>query len=310
MNFPLIANNSTRDSFLNSYKSGRLPHAIIIEGESGSGKTEFAKYIAKTVLCESEEKPCGVCKSCNLAEVGTHLDLYTVSPEDSKKNIKVDQIRDLILRAYQKPGISNTNVFIIDRAETLNASAQNAILKVLEEPPTNSIFIFLSNSITNLLPTVISRCIVYSLVVPEISETAEYLQNKNLCDKETAERVAKEAAGNIKVALSLLNNGKSSDITAIAEKYLKAIFKSDLYSLLTIPNDLGANRALTEEFITELKNVMLSQLKANLGDSSKTKTLLKLIDITDSLFDPLKTNIQLSLLFSHMAYSFYELINS
>ncbi len=309
MNFPLIANNSVKDSFLNSYKANRIPHAIIIEGESGSGKTEFAKFIAKTVFCESDNKPCGVCKSCNLAEVGTHMDLYTVAPEESKKNIRVDQIRDLVFRAYQKPQVSDTNVFIIDRAETLNAAAQNALLKVIEEPPSNSIFIFLSNSITNLLPTVISRCIVYSLVVPEAEQTAEYLIGKNLCDAATAQKVAKEAAGNIKVALSLLNKGKTDDIAAIAEKYLNAVFARDLYSLLIIPNGLSNNRAAVQDFFTELKNIMLSSLKANLGDSKKTKTLLKLIDITDSLFEPLKTNINIPLLFSYAAYSYFDCVS-
>ncbi len=307
MNFPLIANNTARDSFLNSYKSGRMPHAIIIEGESGSGKTEFAKFIAKTVFCESENKPCGVCKSCNLAEVGTHLDLHIVTPEETKKNIKVDQIRDLIFRAYQKPGVSNTNLFIIDRAETLNASAQNAILKVLEEPPTSSIFIFLTTSITNLLPTVISRCIVYSLNIPTANETAELLKTKNLCDSETAYQVAKEAGGNVKTALLLLEKGKSDGITALAEEYFNAILKRNLYSLLLIPNGISGNRALTEEFITELKNIMLGKLKTNIHDKKQTKMLLQLIKITDSLFESLNTNVHISLLFSHMAYSYVEI---
>ena len=306
MMFPLVGNEKIKNALLSAIDSKRVPHAIIIEGESGLGKTTLAKFIAKAVLCLEENVPCNNCKQCHLVDVGSHPDLYCVEPEPKKKNITVDQIRELRIRAYQKPQMSESSVFLIDRAETLNAQSQNTLLKVLEEPPGNAVFVFLCNNVSSLLATVISRCIVYSLsdVTPKIA--AEYLQSNCSADSEEIKRAVSLANGNIGRALKLFSKDENDTIRQTAETYAKAVFKRDIYEMLKITTQFEKDRVNADRFIYELKYVFSKTLKEELSDKAKTKYIVKLIDITDSLLLPLKTNINLPLLFTNAAYSYYD----
>ncbi len=306
MIFPLVGNENVKTAVLSAVASKRIPHAIIIEGESGLGKSTLASFIAKAALCLSENAPCNNCKQCHLAEVGSHPDLYCVEPEPKKKNITVDQIRELRIRAYQKPQMSETCVFLIDRAETLNPQSQNTLLKVLEEPPGNAVFIFLCNNVSSLLDTVISRCIVYSLSALSVKDASDYLQNIHGTDAEEAQKAASLANGNIGYALKLLSKDENDTIRQTAEGYVNAVFKRDIYEMLRLSAGFEKDRVNADRFIYELKYIFSKALKTELSDTAKAKYIIKLIDITDSLIPPLKTNINLPLLFTSAAYRYYD----
>lgn len=146
----------------NFIKSHRIPHAILIEGENDKSNLELGLYIATAAVCSNTAAPCGVCKDCHLAEVGSHPDITRVSALDGKKFLSVAQIRELRADAFVKAHSAEKRVFIIEDAHRMNEQAQNALLKVLEEPPQNVVFILLVPSKTMLLDTIISRCVLLS----------------------------------------------------------------------------------------------------------------------------------------------------
>ena len=143
--------------------SRRIPHAIMIEGENATANLELARYIAAAAVCDNDNAPCCVCQNCHLAQINSHPDVAAITPLDGKKFLSVDQIRELRAEAFVKPHQAANRIFIIEDASRMNPQAQNALLKVLEEPPKNVIFILIVPSKTMLLDTIVSRCVLLSL---------------------------------------------------------------------------------------------------------------------------------------------------
>lgn len=164
MIFPLSDDLKVASSVKSFIKSHRIPHAILIEGENDTINLELALYISAAAVCTDEAAPCGVCKECHLAEVGSHPDITRVDTLDGKKFLSVAQIRDVRADAFVKAHSGARRVFIIENAHRMNEQAQNALLKVLEEPPKDVVFILLVPSKTMLLDTIISRCVLLSLL--------------------------------------------------------------------------------------------------------------------------------------------------
>ena len=167
---------------------GRLSHAWLITGPAGSGKHALARALAQALVCTGEERPCGVCPHCTKVEQGIHPDVIAVSPAEGKRDILVDQVRSLRADAYVRPNEAQRKVYLIDPASTLNDSAQNALLKVLEEGPAYAAFLLIAEAAGQLLPTVRSRCEQLSLV-PPVEESAPPSQEAvTLADLLTAGR--------------------------------------------------------------------------------------------------------------------------
>lgn len=143
--------------------AGRLSHAYLLTGPAGSGKHELARTLAAALVCTGAERPCGACPHCKKVLAGIHPDVTTLSPADGKKEIVVEQVRRIRGDAYVRPNEAARKVYLIDPASALNPSAQNALLKVLEEGPPYVAFLLLSESAGSLLPTVRSRCEQLSL---------------------------------------------------------------------------------------------------------------------------------------------------
>ncbi|WP_372965508.1 DNA polymerase III subunit delta' [Marinobacter sp.] len=163
---------------------GRLPHALLVAGERGVGKQDWARAVGGLLLCEApaglnDGSPvaCGHCKQCELMAAGTHPDLRVYRPEKSKM-VRIDQIRALSSFAVGSPQVAHHKVAIVDRADQLNINAANALLKTLEEPQPDVTLILLQESGRPILPTIRSRCQILNLPLPTAEQAGKWLATR------------------------------------------------------------------------------------------------------------------------------------
>lgn len=143
----------------------RFPHAILLEGGNHRELMALAKQIVLTAVCtDAKKKPCTKCSHCKKAKDGNHPDVIAVEEKDKKrKSISVDLMRWVREDAIIKPNEAAKKVYLIPKADTMTREAQNALLKLLEEPPSYAVFILLCSSATAMLSTIRSRTQIYSL---------------------------------------------------------------------------------------------------------------------------------------------------
>ena len=167
---------SARTRITNQFNTQKLPHAFLIEGPEGIGKLGFAVSLAQKFLCVNNEgkEACGHCTPCNLIKADTLSDLQLIQPIDSKQ-IKIDQIRDLIGWTNRTSQLGGLKIAIVNPAHQMNHRSMNALLKCLEEPSPNTLIILLSSQSGKLLPTIRSRCQNEKFVIPDRSQALAWL---------------------------------------------------------------------------------------------------------------------------------------
>ena len=143
-------------NFLTTAETNKLPHAFLINGEAEGSVWRWVKQSQRS-SCSASFKPCQICKSCTLRMASNHPDLKILDRGDDKQ-IKVEKVRDVIEWATKSSVLGGIKLCLICAADDLNVQAQNALLKVLEEPPKGTFFCLVSNRPLSLLPTVRSRC--------------------------------------------------------------------------------------------------------------------------------------------------------
>lgn len=144
--------------FRKYFENNRISHAYILSG-TGTDKDALADAIAAAVVCTGSNPPCGSCRHCRKAFDRIHPDIAIIEPEKDKTEIYVSQIRTLKSEAVVLPNEAERKAYIIRQADTMNPSAQNTLLKLLEEPPSHCCFILTAENSGSLLQTVRSRCI-------------------------------------------------------------------------------------------------------------------------------------------------------
>ena len=158
----------------------RLPHALLVTGERGVGKRQFADRLAGLLICDrplrdqDNAEACGHCKQCELVSAGTHPDIRIYSPEKSRM-IKIDQVRALSGFAVASPQVAERKIAVVDRADQLNINSANALLKTLEEPSEDVVLILLQESGRPILPTIRSRCQTLLVPTPGPDDAARWL---------------------------------------------------------------------------------------------------------------------------------------
>ncbi len=169
-----------------SIQIGRLSHAYLFVGPPHVGKMSLAVNLAQSVNCEAEKVPCGECASCRRIASGKHADVQVISLVSAeKREISIEQIREMQTSASLPPYEGKQKVFIIDRADLLSHEASNCLLKTLEEPLPRVLILLLTAREKLLLPTIISRCLrvelrplPYALVEEELRQHYEISEQK------------------------------------------------------------------------------------------------------------------------------------
>jgi DNA polymerase-3 subunit gamma/tau len=155
----LVGQDAIATTLANALQQQRIAPAYLFSGPRGTGKTSSARILAKSLNCINQDHPtpdpCGVCETCRAITNGSALDFIEI---DAASNTGVDNIRELIDRAQFAPAQCRYKVYVIDECHMLSTAAFNALLKTLEEPPSNVVFVLATTDPQRVLPTIISRC--------------------------------------------------------------------------------------------------------------------------------------------------------
>ena len=174
-----ILHEDIAENLIENIRKKVANQAYIFLGERGVGAKECATLFAAALVCKNGDvAPCGSCNACLMARAESHPDIATIAPLDGKRNITVDQIRGVVTDAYTKPYESEKKVYIIAYGDDMNEQAQNAFLKVLEEPPEYAVFVILAENSEVLLQTIRSRCTVIKFNPVPDAKIREYIKTK------------------------------------------------------------------------------------------------------------------------------------
>lgn len=259
----MIYNQKEKLIFSSEYNKGAVSHAYIVEGAKGVGKLDFALYAASVLMCEREDKPCGVCPQCRKVSEKAHPDMWILGVE---KTCVVADARRIIKDAHLVPNDGEKKVYIIANADKMNRQTQNAMLKILEEPPAPVVFFLLTERKDMLLATVRSRCRTVSLAGMEETEILEILRKKYPRKPEqTLAEVTRLCGRSIGEAEELLGKDSIAEMNRASE-FIKNYFgDTDRYSLYVSVLKGKQKRESNQLFLALLHGAFADILRVKCG---------------------------------------------
>ena len=223
-----------RDLLARSVSGGRISHAYLFVGPPGSGKLAAAQALAQCIICEDGGD--AACGECIRVAHHTHPDVRWLAPGSSNGYL-IDQVRELIHDASRTPMRASSKVYVLDRVDLLRGSAANALLKTIEEPPEDVVFILLGRTIDAVLPTIVSRCQVIPFrSIP--SGQAVALVMRETGASETECRVALAVAGAPGRAREYLASPARRQVRSLAVRTLDALPASDAWDVVVAAREL------------------------------------------------------------------------
>lgn len=291
----------------NAIKHNQLAHAFLFCGPRGVGKTTCARILAKTINCEDlqpDGEACDKCTSCKSFNDGASLNIHEL---DAASNNSVDDIRNLVEQVRFAPQAGKYKVYIVDEVHMLSASAFNAFLKTLEEPPSYAIFILATTEKHKILPTILSRCQIFDFKRITTNDTVEHLQeivNKEniIADKASLQVIAQKSEGCMRDALSILDkivsftNGEVNYSNTL--EHLNILDHDYYFRILDslLQQDLAAAMLLYDEinrkgFEGDLVLNGFSEFIRNILICKDEKALI-LLDVVEGMQEKYKTTAQ------------------
>ncbi len=254
--------------------SGRFPHAVILEGGSVSERLTLAKKLAAALVCSAgrAQAPCGICSHCKKAAADSHADIPFYTAEDKPRAFKVDYVRDIRSNAYIIPNEADKKVFILENAHTMGVEGQNAILKILEEPPSYVNFILLCSSKSGFLPTILSRATVFT-----VGEAKAEIDDEIRAS-------AVEAALNVAKAAAATDDYEIVKAAAVFEKDAKL-----LKAALPVIQEVFA-AAMREKYNAPDGSEEFGTIPGELAMKLSRRALTDLVDACDRLMASIRMN--------------------
>jgi DNA polymerase-3 subunit delta' len=256
-------------------RGGNIPHALLFTGIEGVGKHTAAITFAMALNCTAPAKigksaaqdekeistpngPCAGCRPCKKIQTGSHPDIIPIKPQG--QFIRIDQIRDLCRILSLKPYEARRRVVIVSDAHTMNPSAGNALLKILEEPPDQTILILIALRASELLPTILSRCQHIRFNPISRENLKAFLMEEEGMDSDGATVLATLANGSLSKARSLSRanwiNRRKWLIKACGLDSSDALSSSSVGSLLAFAEKLSKNKELLGESLEIIKSYL------------------------------------------------------
>lgn len=225
----LLGNERLKRNLRSSISRGHISHFYLISGPLGSGKHTLAKLLAAAILCKGDDRPCGSCSACRKVFGSGHADFITVD-DPEKKTVPVELIRNARSDIYIQPNEADRKIYLFPRAHDMGVPGQNALLKVLEEPPAYGVFILLTDNPQKLLPTIRSRCTELALTALD-EQTIRPVLQKQFPDAsaEALSSAISRSGGYLGPAQSILQEGAA--LPEHTQSFLTAYANRDSYAL-------------------------------------------------------------------------------
>src|ERR671915_1042961 len=218
----------------------RPPHALLLVGPDGVGKTTLAFDLAAGLLCldaDPARRPCRECSACRKVDHGNHPDLHRLAPEGAGGQVRLGQVQRLAAELVLLPLEGRYRVAIVEAAQRLNPDAQNALLKTLEEPPPRVCIILCADDEADLLPTVRSRCARLRLGPVSGDEIAALLGERGFADASRSSALARAASGRPGLALALALEPEAELVEARLARRLADLAAADRRARLAAATD-------------------------------------------------------------------------
>ena len=226
----LLGNDRLKNNLIATLARGRNSHFYLISGPKGSGRHTLANLLAAAIQCEGQDKPCLRCSACRKVLSGTHPDfLSVIDPEH--KTVPVRMVRDARADMYVMPNEGHKKIYLFP--QELGVEGQNALLKILEEPPQHGVFILLTDNPEKVLPTVRSRCTELALTaLPEAILTRELEKRFPDADPDTRLAAAQRSGGFLGQAIDLIQQGQG--VSAQTTNFLQAFARQNALALVQV----------------------------------------------------------------------------
>lgn len=258
----LLGNGRLKENLTESLSKGHISHCYLISGPLGSGKHTLARLLAAAILCQGRDKPCMICTPCRKVLDGNHPDYITVD-DPEKKTVPVELIRQARADMFIQPNESDHKIYQFPRAQDMGIPGQNALLKVLEEPPSYGVFLLLTDNPEKLLPTVRSRCTELKMqALPPETLQKQLREDFPKASPEDIEAAMSRSGGFLGQARTLLSEG--AEIPPQTEQFVEAFGKRDalLLTQVLVPMEKWKREALSDilrQWLEILEGALMSR---------------------------------------------------
>ena len=292
----IIGNEKNKELLNQIIRTNNIAHSYMFIGKESIGKMLFAKEFAKAILCINDSKPCGDCKSCIEFESSNNPDFEIIEPDGN--NIKIEQIRELIKKVYEKPIVSNKKVYIINDSNLMTKEAQNSLLKTLEEPPEYVTIILIASNENLFLPTIKSRCTKIMFRKLTDSELKTILERKyNKLDIQ--ELMLKIADGSVNKAVSL--DGKEELYNKVNRIY-SSLENVNIIKLINSKEDIFKDKEQAIEMLEYINLIFFDKITSN-------SNYIECMKIVEDTKDRLKKNNNYDMTIDNLNMTVWEVIN-